>query len=288
MENRNISFSKIWIIVKVEFQKWITNPKMVLLVVFLLFARTLIIVPLLDHATKYGEPINAFEPFIAMGNSGLLSMLIPMLYLVLLGDFPCVEANSLFYISRSGKRNWLIGQLIFMVCAIGTLIAIVLIVSMVMSHGKVNFEWSNVVTKYGTRFPNEKESFGCTILPSNLYNQLHLGETLVYTLLFQYLHLIVLSLILCTGKIYKGGMFGFISTIVIVCMGVITTSLKLKIMWVFPMAHTIVWLHYREIISNQIFPIRYSFLIYLFLIVILTMICFEGLDRMKFEVLNGD
>lgn len=288
MEDKKQPFSKALLVARLEYRKWIINPKMILLAVFLIFARTLIIAPLLEHSMKYGERINSFEPFIAMGNSGFLTLLIPMIYLVLLGDFPMVEANSLFYISRAGKRNWLWGQILFMLGAVVTIMGIILVGSIVMSHGELSWSWSNVVTKYGTRFPDERESFGCTILPSNLYNQMCLKNAFMYTIIFQILQLVVMSLILCVGKIYKGGMLGFAMGIAVLGVGIVSTSVKAKVMWIFPMAHTIVWLHYPEILSEQIFPISYSFLVYVVMIVLLIYACFEGIGRMKFEAINGE
>jgi hypothetical protein len=53
--------------------------------------------------------------------------------------------------------------------------------------------------------------------------------------------------------------FGLFAAVFIVAAGVITCSLKSDTMWAFPMANTIVWLHFDEILSKQIFPIWYSY-----------------------------
>ena len=45
--------------------------------VLLVFMRTLAIEPLLERAAKMGIPLNILEPFAAIGNSGMLVMLMP-------------------------------------------------------------------------------------------------------------------------------------------------------------------------------------------------------------------
>lgn len=235
---------------------------MILLAVFVLFARSMVIEPLLEHAEKMGEKINAFEPMIAMGNSGFLLMLIPMLFLVLLGDFPVIESNSLFYISRSGKTNWLLGQILFAVLAVISCIGVIFGTSVLFSGGTFQSGWSNVVTKYATYYPEEAESFACKMLPDNLFHQVTVQAALIHTLIFNFLYMLMLSLVLCLGKVMQKKHAGFFCCLGLMGCGMITISTGKSVMWFFPMAHTIVWLHYQELYRKQTFPVGLSYVIF--------------------------
>ncbi len=91
-------------IAKTEYIKWLRNPRMLIGGILIIVIYTLAVVPLLERAEKMGIPMNIFEPIIAVGNSGLLVMLLPSVFLILQSDYPVIEPNSLMYLSRTGKK----------------------------------------------------------------------------------------------------------------------------------------------------------------------------------------
>lgn len=105
--------SNILRVAKNEYVKWIRNPKMIILAVMLIFAYDYVILELTEAAGKMGEKLQVFEGFIGISNSQLLLMIIPIVFVGLMGDFPKVDGNAMFYIHRAGKNNWLLGQILF-------------------------------------------------------------------------------------------------------------------------------------------------------------------------------
>lgn len=81
------SIRAIWNTARCEFIKLITNPRIIIVGIMLVFIKTLVIEPLVGRAEKYGEPLNILEPFIAVGNSGKLVMFMPCVFLILISDF---------------------------------------------------------------------------------------------------------------------------------------------------------------------------------------------------------
>jgi hypothetical protein len=221
--------------------------------------RALAVEPLLERAEKFGCPLNILEPFVAVGNSGMLVMLIPCTFLILISDYPKMTGNSLFFIKRTGKLNWFLGQLLFLIFAIITFLAIVLLGSILISNGSAGAFWSDTITKYESRFPNETGNFTSQLIPSNLYNQIPLLNAVLQTFVLMTAYLLLLSLIIYFFKLVHIQSFGLFAAVFIVAAGVMTCSLKSDTMWAFPMANTIVWLHFDEILSKQIFPIWYSY-----------------------------
>lgn len=246
-------------VARTEYLRWLTDPRVIIVGVLLVFMRSLAVEPLLERAVKFGENLNILEPFVAVGNSGMLVMLMPCVFLVLISDYPKMTGSTLPIIKRTGKTSWLWGQVLFLLMAIATFLLAVLVGSALVSGGAFAGSWSNTVTKYAARFPNEADSFVSQLLPSNLYNQLSLVSAVLHTLALMTMYLLSLSLIIYFFKLIHIQSFGLFAAIFIVAAGVMTCSLKSPSMWAFPMANTIVWLHYDEILSRRNFPVWCSY-----------------------------
>ena len=253
------NLKQIFGVAKTEFVGWVTNPRVIIVGVLLIFIKTLAIEPLSSRAEKFGEKMIFFEPFIAVGNSGVLTMFIPLVFLVLMSDYPKLHGNALFFISRTGKRNWLIGQILFLIAAVIAFLGVILLSSMLFSGGRFGAEWSDAVTKFNARFPNEASNFDSELLPSNLYNQIPMLTAVAETFVLMGAYLLTLTLIIYLFKMLFNNSSGLAAALAVVALGTATTSLYSDFRWAFPMANTIVWLHYTEILSVPIYPVWCSF-----------------------------
>ena len=137
-------------VAKNEYVKWITNPKMIIIAVMFIFTYDFVIRELIVAAEKMGEKLQILEGFIGISNSQLLLMMLPVVFIGLMGDFPRMDANAMFYIHRVGRVNWLLGQMIFAAMASGTYLLALLGFSTVTLLGKCSFHnaWSEITTKY--------------------------------------------------------------------------------------------------------------------------------------------
>lgn len=81
----------------------------------------------------------------------------------------------------------------FVVSMTGNL-GVVLGVSMAMSGGRWGSNWSDVVTKYQSIYPNEAGNFASQLLPSNLYNQILLYRAVIQTFVLLMAYLLLLAL----------------------------------------------------------------------------------------------
>ena len=279
------NLKQIFSVAKTELVSWLTDPRIIVLAVFLIFIKTLAIDPLLARAEKFGEPMTVFEPFIAVGNSGVLTMFIPAVFLVLLSDYPKLWGNTLFFISRTGKRNWFLGQLMFLMLAVISFLGIILIFSALISlfsGAVVDTQWSDAVTKYNAKFPDEIGSFDRGLLPANLYNQIPMTKALFQTFALMTLYLFMLSLIVYFFKMLFVNSLGLTAALLVIALGVVTTSLYSPLRWAFPMANTIMWLHYEEILREPIYPIWCSFAYFGAAVVLLSAANFAALKRLDF------
>lgn len=273
---------KIWGVARTEFVGWITNPRVIILGILLIFVKTLAIDTLSTRAEKFGDTMIIFEPFIAVGNSGALTLFMPLVFLVLLADYPRLGGSALFSVSRTGKKCWLCGQILFLIMAIITFLAAIFAASMLFSGGHFGTEWSEAIRKYNARFPDEAASFDSQLLPSNLYNQIPMMTALWQTSALLAAYLLVLALVIYLLKILFGSSVGLAGALLVMALGTATTSLYSPIKWAFPTANTIIWLHYTEILSEPIYPMWASFLYFGALLALLIAGNLFALKKLKF------
>jgi len=268
-----------------EWRKWLRNPRMMIALMLVIVARTLAVEPLKERTAECGMPMNLFEPMVAVGNSGMLVMLIPAVFLILMGDFPLLESNSLLYLSRTGKRAWFWGQILIAIMSIITYLGgIFLLVTLsALGSAEISFSWSEATRTFIAQNPTRADSFVAELLPSNLYNQLTLTRAIFYTFSLLALYLFLLSMVLMSFTMLNHRTIGVFSAYSLLLCGVITCAVKLKNMWMFPMANSIIWLHYSEIIRRPIYPIRNSYLYFGTLIIALLLTNRAMLSKMEYE-----
>lgn len=279
------SLQKIWSVAVTELGKWLRNPRMMVALMLVIVARTLAVEPLMERSTESGMPMNLFEPMIAVGNSGMLVMLLPAVFLILMSDYPVLETNTLLYLSRTGKRTWFWGQILFAIMSILTYLGgIFLLVTLsALGNTEISLSWSEATRTFVARNPERADSFMAELLPSNLYNQLTLTQAICYTFSLLVLYLLLLCMILLLFTMIKRRAIGVLSTYAVMLCGVITCAVRLKSMWLFPMANSIIWLHYTEILRKPVYPILNSYLYLGILIIALLLTNRAMLHKMEFE-----
>lgn len=272
-------------VARTELLNWLHNPRIMLMFMLVIVIYTLAVEPLIQRAEKTDMPLNVFEPMIAVGNSGLLALLMPSVFMVLISDYPPIKQNSMLYVIRIGKKSWFYGQLLFAFFSIVIFIGgIFLIVGFTCANGSnIDLKWSESTRKFIFLFPEEANSFVAQLLPSNLYNQLSLSQALSHTFVLLALYFFTLALVLMLFVILNKRSIGLLVTFLIILCGVVTCSVKSPLMWCFPMGNSIIWLHYTEIMKEPIYPIWCS---YLYFIVIITVLLTT--NRLLVKKINFD
>ena len=283
-----LSLKKIVAVTKTEYIKWICNGRMFLVLMLLVFMKECVVDLLMERSMKMDSPLNFIEPFLAVGNSGIMVLILPVVYLTLMSDFPKVDGNTVLLLPRVGKYNWFLGQLLFAIISFHTFLLVVLLGSIIMIAGRafVYNGWSLVITEYETYFPQEAGSFASDLLPENLYNQLPPIEAALYTYIFLGAYMLVLVLIMMLFQIWKKKMFGFFSGGALITLGAAFCAINTKMKWLFPMAHALVWVHYSDYYRKMEMPIIYSGIYFIVWIIVLGSTCFLSLKKMNFDTIQ--
>lgn len=270
---------------KTEYIKWICDARMIILAVLLIFIYSFAITPLLENAELMGERLNMLEPFIAVANSGTILLIIPLVFLTLIADFPKIDTNTVFYIMRVGRANWLTGQIIKLVFMGLSLLAVIFMGSVLpmLGNGLWSSEWSRVATGFVNAFPEKSGNFGVTLLPENLYNQLTVFDAALQSYLMVFAYLMIIGLALLSFSLLKQKTMGFVLCGSIISLGTAFCSIKTQLMWTMPMANSIIWLHYTKFFRDPVVSIRFSVAYLVTIILVLIVFCGIAISRFNYD-----
>ena len=284
----NLNLRKIFSTARTEYVKWITNPRMIILGVVLIFIYTFAIEPLVENAKLMDAPLNIFEPFIAIANSNLLIIILPAVFLTLISDFPRTDGNTLFFLQRTGKLNWLYGQILFIIMAIFSFVGVIFAVTVVPMtfNGFCANQWSDVVTKFGIVFPEKAMSFGNCLITEKLFNQVLPFNAAIQAYLLLMCYLLVLALIMLMFNCLKIKLMGLLSSGSIIAFGAALSVVNVKSMWIFPMSHTIIYLHYTKYFREPIFAMWKSVVYFITVMAVLIIISSLAIKNTNFDSLQ--
>lgn len=282
---KNFSLKQAFSCAATEFVKWVCDARMVIVAVLLIFINNFAVSPLTNNAELMGEPLNILEPFIAVANSEILILIIPIVFLTLIADYPKVDTNTVFYIVRIGRANWFVGQILKLVFMIISYLAVIFLgtVLPMLSKGFWYNGWSNVATGFVKMFPDRRGDFGVELLPENLYNQLSVFEAAVKSYLLVAAYLMIIGLILLSFSLVKHKTVGFVLCGAVISLGTAFCSIKTTLMWTMPMANSIIWLHYTKYFREPVMSMSFSVSYLAIFIAVLLLFCFIAIRKFNYD-----
>lgn len=278
------SISRTWRIACIDFYKWIINSRMIVAAAMIVFVWSFAVTPLMDISKEMGSPLNFIEPFIAVLNSRVLCLVTPAVYIFLISDYPRLDRNSLFVLHRINKREWVLGQFIFFTLSAFAFTAIIFIASLIPNcmNSFVANGWSLVVTKYGVYNPERAYSFAASLIKEELYNQIAPYQAAVTSFLLNFLYMLTLAMVLLLFHVLNLRKIGVPVSISIIAVGSALGILKSQGMWYFPMAHTMVHLHFTKHLKEPIMSINSSFLYFGLIISAIIIFCLIWVKHTNF------
>lgn len=273
---------KIWNCARSDFILWITDSRMVMIPVLLIFNYMLAIQPLIMRAKNMNTKINFLEPFIAMANSKTILLIMPFVFYILSSSFPIQSGNALLKIHRIGKKNWLLAQILLLEMMILIFLFITILGTIIPSlpYCYLSSDWSNVVIQDGL----EGSIAAYVLLPENLFYQLsNAGIAFFWTFVLVNLYLFLLGMLLLFGTLLHlrklaNTVVGFLIT-----GGAAICLLRSKWMWLFPMAHSITYQHFTKYWRKTVVPLEISVLYNIILIGILFIGCATAMQQYRFD-----
>lgn len=291
MENNKkteYNLDKILSVASVEYVKWICNARVLLYISMLFFLKEFVIREFIRVYNLMKEPIMIFEPFVSIGNSNILLLILPAVFLTLMGDFPKTDGNTMFYIQRTGKKNWIIGQLLFSIYANISFISVTAIATMaaVVPYATTTNKWSSLITTFGQVYPKESRSKITYFINGKIYNNMTPSRAFGLTFAMMFLLLLLISMTLLAafsiGKRIIG--IGICASVMAIGMGLV--EMGSKALWLFPTGHAIMWTHYDKVLKEQIVSIRSSYLYFVILLIVLILFSFKAVKHYDFAKIS--
>ncbi len=252
----------IWNLSRMELMQLMRSTKIIILALFAIFINIQIITPLRALSITMEHKLSIFEPFAAIGNSGVVVLILPLFFITMMADFPREGESRYFYQIRCSKRTWVMGQIVYGVECSVMLTLFVFAASVLLSLDFISWspDYSYAVTRYVALFPERAGEYVVQLIPENLYNQIPLPVAAVHTALLLILYFIMLAMLILVFSLVKKKIAGLFLDGIIILLGTIACAGRMAYMWVFPMAHTITWLHYAEYQSKPVLPLCDSYL----------------------------
>ena len=258
---RKINLRKIRLCVRCEYVKWVSDPRMIVFAALLVFIHSFVLQPLFSMAEKMGEKLSIWEPFTAVCNVQLIMLAIPLVFLVLISDYPRIDNNSVFFIPRIGRLNWVLAQIVLMLAQVLSYLSclFLFITGASLTHCVWSSSWSSVAVNYLLTFPEEAGSFAGTLLTGQLYRQMLLPEALAHSLALVALLLFLIGMVQLLFSVLKLRRIGFIVSAGMVAVGQALAFINSIASWIFPVAHALVRGHYSDYFRKPIMQIEISY-----------------------------
>lgn len=286
-KNKALSGKKIYRIFHDEYIHWLCNPKWLTVLVLLVLIREIVIVPMLDAAANMGQIVNLLEPAIAVGNSGLILLMLPLFYILLISDCPTISSNLYLLLPRTGRMNWVAGEMLFQLASVITYLAAVI----VCSCAQVFFQsfcvngWSLVVTRYGQSGSGSVGGAMQDLIPMELSNQMPPFQAFFLTFGLLVLYLLLWNGIALLASLYAKKRLAFWVELAVMAVGMAFAALKSKWMWFFPSGHAIVWLHYQKYYRRYVFPVWASFVLFFVVLAVIGVLIYRRAKNVSMDIL---
>lgn len=267
---KKLDANRIVSVATTEYTKWIMSPKIIIYICMLIFLYEYVIGEFYRIHGLTNEEMMIFEPFISMGNSSMVYLIFPSVFMVLMSDFPKTDGNTMFYIQRCGKSNWILGQTLFAFFASLSFIAITAVLSIVavLPKGFTSNNWSRMVTHLAVDHKSESGSRLTQFINNRMYNNMKPYTAFIYTFAFMILYLFLIAVLMMVAFSLGKRIIGIGFCAAIMALGVGMSETGFSIMWLFPATHALMWSHFDRIMKKQIMSVRISYLYFLSLIVI--------------------
>lgn len=284
-----LNISNIMLVMRKEYMKWLVNPRNVMLFIVFIPTREIVLKPMLQAAYEMGQPLNMLESCIATLNSGMIMMLVAMVYLILISSFPTINGNVLFYMGRMGKKNWVIGEILFQCISALTYLSVICVVSVLqtVSESFVANGWSLVVTDHDRLYGATSDIHMDNIVPPSLYNQMSPYKALFLAFFLIATFLIIISLFFTVGCMYSQKLLFFSLMVVQIVAGSALYILSNKAMWYFVICHAFLSSHYGAYMRKYLFSPWISFGILMVILLVLCIVAWVRTDKLNIDDLNG-
>lgn len=273
---------KSLLIFKTELIQMFRQTKILMLVFFLVMLYESIFSPMRSVCDETGFTLHPVEPFILLCTKSTNIILIPIIYLFLLGQFPHCK-KQYFQMIRTGKQRWFWGELAFIAASSLLIVLVTLAGSEICMFDKLETtgRWSLFMTQMNAEFPELYAQNHLLFLDASIVAHGTPYAIMLYEFGLIWIYLVIIGTFVIYGTIIGKRAVTMIAAIAITVIGGSAIYLDGKLKWVFPLVHIEYGLHYNSLFSQAYFPVWGSILYLVLLLGGLTALCLASMKKMR-------
>lgn len=284
-----INRKNIWLVARTEYIKFICNPKIIILLVVYLVINKTVISRILEAAAVMNQPVNIFEIPIAVANSWLGMLLIIISYIILISSFPQVNDNIPFCILRTGRSNWILGEILFQFMSSFTYVCFIVAVSLIngVKRAYLINGWSLVVTDYDSIYCQGPQKVMTNLIPPNLYYQMTPYKAFFMSYLLMFFLIIFCGLLFLLGCLYSRRLLFFFIQAAHIAVGCGIMQTGNAASWIFPFCHALAFRHYQPYFRKYVFPPWGSVAAFVVICIVFLIIIITKSKKVSVDMIGG-
>lgn len=267
-----------------QYKSWLISPRILLAVYITIFINENITRKMLAICAEVGYKINLAEPLALIFSKSIYTVIIPIVFIALMTDFPRTN-GSIFYVYRMSRKSWVLGELMFAAASSLTYVITLVLGTLLYCAGKCELtnSWSDFTTRLYLDYPDIYAQSTSLAVESSVYTQGKPLEVILHSAALIFLYTLILSLLIMLFKLLNRGEIGIISAVAITLFGLATDSGASKAMWAFPITHTVFGWHFDRFFRQQHFTILGSYIYLAALLVALVILNFIVSKKVRFS-----
>lgn len=255
-------FRRSLLVARSEYTGFLLSRKIFIMLFSFIFLAEDVIGKMGTLAAETGMTIGKTEPFILILSYEAHAMIIPVVFAVMLSDFPSGTRSGYFAMVRTSRVSWLLGEVLYAVMT-GLTFLIVLFAGSVLWIGKQGAylkDWSPYITELSTLYPEKYELNNQLFIRAGTVAQGSPLTVMLHGILLMLLYLVVLSLLLAFFKLLSLKKAGIFISIALTVTGAASISYAKGEKWLFPVVHSIFETHFQDYHAVPEFPLWGSYL----------------------------
>ena len=261
---------------------WLSSTKVMIFLLYFIVSYQLFIKPYIEFSEQIASPLGVFEPFLIMTSMPYAASLMPIVMIILLCDIPIIDASNKFVIYRIGKRNWFMGQILFVACVSFALQLLVMLFSVMTVNVNAFFAngWSLPMRNALSENSDIVSAFR---LDGAILNQVRPFQLIMISFMMNILHTLTIGLIQYCFALSGKRVLGVLVNIATIGAGFCLWYANTPYKWILPLSHALYTGHYDMLYNKTYCDIKLSYFYFIVIITILFIIAFRITKNSSFH-----
>lgn len=172
----------------------------------------------LNYAAGTGEPVNILEAFLVVEHEYKTVMFLALGWFLVISDAPFISGNTCYFLYRIRKRGWNTAMILYILIQAALYTAAVALPAVLISlpFGFVGRMWSNPVYMLSqNHLMNRSAEYVISFLRQDMMRRMDVPQAFAATALCFFLYLVLMGIMLYTGNLLFGGIWGIVIAFIV-------------------------------------------------------------------------